>query len=107
MALSFASRPTTLLVASLLFGFTIGAVFMLQSLLVADLFGLASFGTLFGVLNLISSFGGGLGPLTVGMLAENLGGYPGAIRVLGAIAFFAAFIVSRLQPPPALGRNAA
>ena len=49
--LARATGPTTMLAASVLFGLTVGAVFMMQSLLVADLFGLASFGTVLGMLN--------------------------------------------------------
>ena len=99
-ALSVAAHPVPLLVASLCFGLTIGAVFMLQGLLVAELFGLPSYGTVFGVLNLITGIGGGLGPLTVALLSESTGGYPGALRGLLLIAPLAAFTVSRVRPPP-------
>jgi MFS family permease len=98
-ALSQAVAPLPLLVASVSFGLTIGAVFMLQGLLVAELFGLPSYGTVFGTLNLVTGIGGGLGPLTVGLLAESLGGYAPALRTLLVIAPLAALAVSRVPPP--------
>ena len=97
--LGLARDATALLVASVVFGLTIGAVFMMQSLLVAELFGLASFGTVLGTLSFLTSLGGGLGPLLVGVLAERTGGYPGAIFVLVAIALAAAMLVLLVRPP--------
>jgi sugar phosphate permease len=99
LALSFAERPLPLLSASVCFGLTIGAVFMLQGLLIADLFGSPSYGTVFGIMNLITGIGGGLGPLTVGALAESLGGYAPALRTLLIIAPLAALAVLRVHPP--------
>ena len=90
-------RP--LLLASLLFGLTIGAVFMLQGLLVADMFGIPSYGTVFGALNLITGIGGGLGPLAIGLLADGLGGYAPALRTLLVIAPISAVVVWQMRHP--------
>jgi MFS family permease len=99
LALSFAERPPGLLTASVCFGLTIGAVFMMQGLLIADLFGAPSYGTVFGVMNLVTGIGGGLGPITLGVLAEFMGGYAPALRVLLFIAPLAALFVLRVRPP--------
>lgn len=99
LALSMASDPAPLLFASFLFGLTIGAVFMLQGLLVADMFGLPSYGRVFGALNFVTGIGGGLGPLAIGLLAEGLGGYAPALRILLVIAPVSALVVSRMKPP--------
>ncbi len=99
LALGMAANPIPLLVASLLFGLTIGAVFMMQGLLVADLFGLPSYGTVFGALNFATGIGGGLGPLVIGLLAETLGGYAPALLSVMAIPLASALVVSRLRPP--------
>jgi len=96
IALSFAEQPATLLVATLLFGLTIGSIFMLQSLLVVELFGVASFGTVFGLLNFVSSIGGGLGPLAVGIVAARFGGYPVALWMLAVAAALGAVVVLRI-----------
>jgi MFS family permease len=101
LALSASATPLPLLAASLLFGLTIGAVFMLQGLLVAEMFGLPSYGTVFGALNFVTGIGGGLGPLTIGLLADSLGGYGPALRVLLVIAPFSAILVARMRAPDA------
>lgn len=98
-ALGLATHSTGLLLASVVFGLTIGAVFMMQSLLVAELFGVASFGTVLGLLNFLTSLGGGIGPLLVGLVAESAGGYPMAIRVLFAIGLSAATLVLFVRRP--------
>jgi len=106
LALSFAAQPIALLGTSLLFGLTIGAVFMLQGLLTAELFGLRSYGTVFGSLNLVTGIGGGLGPLVIGLLADATGGYSGALRWVVVLAPLAAFGVARVRAPqpPAAAR---
>ncbi len=97
--LALASHATPLLIASVVFGLTIGAVFMMQSLLVAELFGLASFGTVLGLLNFVTSVGGGIGPLLVGIVAERFGGYPAAISVLFAIGLWSAILILFVRRP--------
>ena len=97
--LGLSTHATPLLLASILFGLTIGSVFMMQSLLVADLFGLASFGTVLGLLNSLTSIGGGIGPLLVGIVAERFGGYPSAIWVLFASGLTAASLVLFVPRP--------
>jgi MFS family permease len=102
-ALSISSHAASLLLASAFFGLTIGAVFMLQGLLVAEIFGLPSYGTVFGVLNMLTGIGAGLGPLAVGLLSESTGGYPGALRGLLLVAPLSAIAVLRVRPPRAIG----
>ncbi len=55
---------------------------MFQSLLVAEIFGVASFGTVLGMVMLFSQVLGGLGPLALGALAEGFGAYQPGIRGL-------------------------
>ncbi len=100
-ALSAADDPSELFAATLLFGLTIGSVFMLQSLLVMELFGMASFGRVFGVQNFVTSLAGGLGPLAVGAVAQAAGGYPLALRMLGGVALVGALSVCMIRGPDA------
>ena len=100
-ALSTADHVAGLLAFSLVFGLTVGAVFMMQSLLVADLWGLSSFATILGVLSFVASLGGGLGPLLVGVLADRFGGYPVAFRTLALLAAVAALVVTLVPRPQA------
>ena len=85
--------------AAVVFGFTIGNVYMLQSLLVGELFGLASFGAVFGMVNLVSQTLGGLGPVALGALQARTGAYPPGLLVMAGVAVVAAAVVSRLRAP--------
>ena len=86
--------------SAVVFGFTIGNVYMLQSLLVGELYGFASFGSVLGLLNLITQVMGGLGPVTLGVLHAELGGYDAALRLLAGLAFAASVVVWQVRPPP-------
>lgn len=99
LGLSFSATTPALLGFALLFGLTIGSVFMLQSLLVLEFFGIASFGTVFGALNLVTSVAGGLGPLAVGSVAEHFGGYSAALRMLAVVAAIGTIAVLRVRAP--------
>jgi len=79
-------------VLTLVFGFTIGNVYMMMSLLVGETFGMVSFGTVFGLVTLIGQVGSGIGPLVVGAIEEATGGY-GAAFVSTAIATALASLV--------------
>ena len=98
LALSQSTSAVALVASTLFFGLTIGSVFMLQSLIALELFGVISFGRVFGLLNLLSSVGGGLGPLLVGVIAARAGGYPVSLRVLAVIAALAAVAILRVKP---------
>ena len=97
---SQASEPAALYAASLAFGFTIGNLFMLQTLLVGELFGAVSFGTVLGLLMLVTQTLSGLGPFALGLLYDAFGGYREGLLVLAAIALLSAIALSQVRPPP-------
>jgi sugar phosphate permease len=97
---SVASSPAALFLASLAFGFTVGNLFMLQMLLVGELFGLVSYGSVLGLLQLLTQTLSGLGPYALGLLYDATGGYAIGMRVLAGIAVLAALALSRVRPPP-------
>jgi nitrate/nitrite transporter NarK len=72
---------------------------MMQSLLVADLFGMVSFGTVFGMVQFLTSMAGALGPMALGVLFEQMGGYVPAIRTFVVIPVWAVLLVGLLRPP--------
>jgi sugar phosphate permease len=88
-----------LFACALALGFTIGNLFMMQSLLAGELFGLASFGRVFGTLVLVSQVAGGFGPVTLGLLFEGFGGYEVPFRILAGLDVAAAWILAGLLPP--------
>ena len=83
---------------TLVFGFTIGNVYMMQSLLVADIFGMVSFGAIFGLINLVGQVGAGGGPFGIGYLHDRTGGYGVPFTVTALITYAAALIIVFARP---------
>lgn len=82
----------------LVFGFTIGNVYMMQSLLVSEIFGVVSFGAIFGLILLAAQAGSGLGPFAVGVLEDATGSYTASFVVTSIVTFVAAGIVLLAHP---------
>lgn len=98
LVLSAADSAVGLFAASMALGLTIGNLFMFQSLLVGEIFGAASFGSVLGMLTLVSQVVGGLGPFALGLLSQHLGAYPPAIRLLVVLTLISALLLTRLRP---------
>lgn len=107
LAFSISPSPVALFASTLLFGLTIGSIFMLQSLITADLFGIPSFGRVYGAVQLCSQMTSAAGPVIVGTLYAVYGGYPQALRWLAALSFAGALLLSRVRPPAAEPKAAA
>jgi MFS family permease len=80
-------------VLTLVFGFTIGNVYMMMSLLVGETFGMVSFGTVFGLVSLIGQVGSGAGPLAVGLIEDATGGYGVAFASTAVATLVAAVVI--------------
>jgi cyanate permease len=83
---------------TLVFGFTIGNVYMMQSLLIGEIFGIVSFGAIFGVLNLVGQVGAGVGPFGIGWLHDQTGGYGVPLTVTALLTYLAAVVVLFARP---------
>jgi MFS family permease len=90
--------PLTYLL-TLVFGFTIGNVYMMMSLLVGDVFGMVSFGTVFGLVSLVGQTGSGLGPFAVGWLEDRTGSYSLPFTITAVATLSAAIAIAVLRPP--------
>jgi sugar phosphate permease len=84
-------------------GFTIGNVYMMQTLLVADIFGLVSMGTVFGVVSLAAQVGSGVGPFAMGWLEDTTGSYVVAFAVGASLTLLAAVVILFARPPSETG----
>jgi MFS family permease len=87
----------------LVVGFTIGNIYMMQSLLVSETFGIVSFGTISGLIGVAGQTGSGLGPLAVGWLEDVTGGYRVPFTVTAVLTFVAAGAITFARPPLAEG----
>ncbi|MDA0366205.1 MAG: MFS transporter [Chloroflexi bacterium] len=100
------SRWATYLL-TLTFGFTIGNVYMMQSLLVGEIFGMVSFGAIFGIVAMAAQAGSGLGPFAVGWLEDRTGSYMLPFTLSAAITYLAAIAVVFARPIPDAARGSA
>jgi MFS family permease len=86
-------------VLTLVFGFTIGNVYMMQSLMVGEIFGIVSFGAVFGLISFAGMVGSGGGPFFVGILEDATGGYTVPFTVTAIVTYAAALVVLFARPP--------
>jgi predicted MFS family arabinose efflux permease len=84
--------------AALLFGFTVGNVYLVQSLLVGELFGLVSFATVYGMIALTGQIGSGLSLVAVGALVDAHG-YTAPFLFLAVLDVVAAAAVLFARAP--------
>ncbi len=82
----------------LIIGFTIGNVYMMQTLLVSELYGMVSFATVMGLIGLATQTGSGVGPFVVGWLEHSTGSYRIPFLVTAAVTTVAAIIVAGARP---------
>lgn len=82
----------------LVIGFTIGNIYMMQTLLVAEKFGLVSLGTVLGVIGLAVQVGSGVGPFVVGWMEDASGSYqlPFTISALVTLGSAVIILLARL-----------
>ena len=71
---------------------------MLQALLVGECFGMRSFGTVLGLMQLITQTASGLGPFALGLLHDAFGSYARGVLPLVALAGVGAVLVLRVRP---------
>ena len=83
---------------AIIFGIGIGGNMTQESPMVAWLFGLASHGSIFGILAVGFTFGGSLGPFITGYLFDTTGSYNLAFLAAAVIGFIGAILVALLKP---------
>ena len=83
----------------LIIGFTLGNVYMMQTLLVSDVFGQLSFASVMGMITLWTGIGTGFGPLAVGWLEDLTGSYTVPYLATAITTLIATVIVSFARPP--------
>ena len=96
------SGTVAIYVVALLFGFTIGNVYMMMSLLTAEIFGILTFGTVYGVISLGGQLGSGAGLVFIGWAHDVTDGYTVPFVVLAGLNLVAAVIITFARPVPAL-----
>ncbi len=79
------------------FGFGWGGIYTLIQLLVADLFGLKALGKVLGVVNVVDTLGGALGPVVTAMLYDRTGSFLVSFGVITALLVIATSAAALLR----------
>ncbi len=93
-ALAFADRELALFAAIILFGATIGNILMLQPLLIAERFGVLDYPRIYSRTSFFTVAGTAGGPLLLGWLYDNAGGYRTSYLVAAACSLAGAAVVA-------------
>lgn len=96
--LAFAWHPYWLLSTVVMFGLTAGSMLMMQPLLLAEAFGVANYGRVYSVSQLVGVVGYALGPALVGAIYAASGGYTLALLAIAASSLAGMVILMLARP---------
>jgi MFS family permease len=96
--LAFAQPYWIALVFAALYGFACGAPLVLNPLLTSGYLGMKHFGALYGVLNIMGTVGGAIGPVGAGIYFDRAGSYLPVFYVFIAMMLVAAMIAMSMRP---------
>jgi len=91
-------NPVATYVLILVFGFTIGNVYMMQSLMVAEIFGVVSLGAISGLIMLAGQASSALGPFFVGVLEDATGSYTTSFVITAIVTYAGAGLILLARP---------
>ncbi len=97
--LLLADRLWMLFVFAVIYGFAHGGFFAVMSPLIAEFFGTAAHGAIFGVMIFVSSLGGAIGPLLAGYFFDLTGSYRMVFLGLPVISAMGLGATLMLRPP--------
>jgi MFS family permease len=100
--LAFAETASALIAASLFFGFTVGNLLMMAPLMSAEAFGLKAYGRIFSINQLCTVAGVAGGPVVMGLLYAQAGGYRPAFLAMASASLFAFALIWAAGPVRAL-----
>ena len=93
----FYKNPLLIWIGLTLYGTGWGGLYTLIQLLVADLFGLIAIGKIMGVINIIDTIGGGLGPIITAVIYDSTQNYLMPFLVISALLVIALISSSILK----------
>ncbi len=93
----FYKNPLLIWIGLMLYGTGWGGLYTLIQLLVADLFGLIAIGKIMGVINIIDTIGGGLGPIITAVIYDSTQNYLLPFLVISALLVIALISSSMLK----------
>ena len=95
---SYSNSAIALYICVMMVGFTIGNTVMVQSLIVGEFFGMASYGRISGMITLFMHSGSALAPMITGILFDWTGSYRMSFTIFGIADVLAALVILRAKP---------
>ncbi len=103
---TFAQPYWIVLVFAAIYGFACGAPLVLNPLLTSEYLGMKHFGALYGVLNIMATVGGAIGPVGAGIYFDRTGSYLPVFYLFVAMMLVAAVVAISMHPEgPRAGTN--
>ena len=96
--IAFASETVSIFASIILFGATVGNLLMLQPLIIAERFGVLDYARIFSRNQFLSMVGTAGGPLLLGWLYDNAGGYETSYMVAAACSATGALVLASGGP---------
>lgn len=88
------------LVFATIYGFSCGAPLVINPLLTGEYLGVKNFATLFGILNIMGTIGGAIGPVGAGYVFDAIGSYLPAFYVVIPLMLLCGVIAILMRPVP-------
>ncbi len=98
LALALLQQPVALFAATICFGLTIGNVYMLQQLVTAECFGVRTYGTVFGMISVLSLLGSAAGPSIASAAVSFAGGYSPCFAVMACAGIIPLLLIRYVRP---------
>ena len=100
-SLAHTSHIIALYLGTFAFGLTMGCILMMQSLIMAECFGMASFATVSGMAGVFVSSGAAVGPMLAGFIYDATQSYRTAFIIFAGVSILAIFAIIFAKPPKA------
>jgi len=94
--------PATIWLYAIIFGLSVGSWLPAMSMLISTNFGLASYGAIFGMITLVHSIGGAIGPLMAGYMYDTMNTYDWAFIIFLALCAVAISTILAVRRPKSL-----
>ena len=101
LAIALLQQPVALFAATICFGLTIGNVYMLQQLVTAECFGVRTYGTVFGMISVLSLLGSAAGPSIASAAVSLAGGYSPCFVVMACGGLLPLLLIRYARPETA------
>jgi sugar phosphate permease len=98
LVLAYYQHVALLYLCTFAFGFTMGSIIMLQSLIIGECFGIPSYATVSGTIGFFSMPGAAFGPMIAGLIFDSTQSYQTAFIFFAGASFVAMMVILFARP---------